>query len=427
MSIGDGMNKSVKRKVVISSFICVFILLAGIFSYFLFEKIHGFSNYLSIELIGNNIELEIGSKYEELGAKAIYKGNDISDKVLIENNIRDDKIGSYNVEYTIKYRNLIKKVIRKINVVDKTPPTITLNGNNVIYFYLGEEFKDPGVVVTDNYDSDLNSKIEITNNIDINKQGTYEVIYKVKDSSGNENSISRQVVYRKKIVVTSEPKIAVLNYHFFYDSTKGEKCSQSICLDVKKFKEQLNYLKENNFKTLTIEEFRAWMYGEIELPKKSVLITIDDGAMGTGKDNGNKLIPILEEYQMHATLFLISSWWNSYNYASDYLDIQSHTYDMHIDGVCSNQPRGAKMLCSSYDEVVKDLKASINVLQSNTAFCFPFYYYNNTAMQAVKDVGFKLAFIGGNKKASRNSDKYKIPRYPIYNTTTMSQFKNMVN
>ena len=40
--------------------------------------------------------------------------------------------------------------------------------------------------------------------------------------------------------------------------------------------------------------------------KKSVLITIDDGALGTGIQNGNKLIPILEEYKMHATLFLIT-------------------------------------------------------------------------------------------------------------------------
>ena len=31
-------------------------------------------------------------------------------------------------------------------------------------------------------------------------------------------------------------------------------------------------------------------YGEIELPARSVLITIDDGALGTGTHNGNKLI-----------------------------------------------------------------------------------------------------------------------------------------
>ena len=75
--------------------------------------------------------------------------------------------------------------------------------------------------------------------------------------------------------------VPVLNYHFFYDPNE-DSCDESICLEVSKFREHLEYLKNNNFKTLTIEEFRKWMYGEIEVPSKSVLITIDDGAKGTG-------------------------------------------------------------------------------------------------------------------------------------------------
>ena len=38
---------------------------------------------------------------------------------------------------------------------------------------------------------------------------------------------------------------------------------------------------------------------QISIPEKSVLITIDDGAKGTGKHNGHKLIPLLEEYKMY--------------------------------------------------------------------------------------------------------------------------------
>lgn len=38
-----------------------------------------------------------------------------------------------------------------------------------------------------------------------------------------------------------------------------------------------------------------------------------------------------------------------------------------------------------------------------------------------------MSFIGGYRKASRNDDKYKIPRYPIHKTTTMNQFIQMVN
>lgn len=220
-------------------------------------------------------------------------------------------------------------------------------------------------------------------------------------------------------------EIGVVNYHFFYDSSIGEGCNEEICLDTKNFEEQLKYLKDNNYKTLTIEEFRAWMYGEIELPKKSVLLTIDDGAMGTGSHNGNKLIPLLEKYDMYGTLFLITGWWDINNYKSPNLDVQSHTNNMHTAGLCSAF-RGAQILCSTNEQVIADLKKSIEITGSDTSFCFPFYAYDDNAIELVKQVGFKMSFVGGNKKATRD-DKYRIPRYPIYKSTTLDEFINMIS
>ena len=61
-------------------------------------------------------------------------------------------------------------------------------------------------------------------------------------------------------VVEEEPSkdqnqgIAVLNYHFFYNS-ENEGCNESICLTTTKFREHLQYLKDNNYKTLTMKEF----------------------------------------------------------------------------------------------------------------------------------------------------------------------------
>ncbi len=230
------------------------------------------------------------------------------------------------------------------------------------------------------------------------------------------------VVTKTNVQNRGGQKIPVLNYHFFYDANT-EYCGENICLDINNFKEQLEYLKNNQYKTLTMEEYRAWMYQEIELPEKSVLITIDDGAFGTGRHNGNKLIPILEQYQMHATLFLIAGWWDINNYRSPNLDIESHTYDMHNTGSCGK----AQVICASHDELLNDLQKSISVIGHNTAFCFPFYTYDEKSINAVKEAGFKLSFIGGNRKSSRSDDKYKIPRYPIYKHTNMEQFIHMVN
>ena len=229
-------------------------------------------------------------------------------------------------------------------------------------------------------------------------------------------------------VVEEEPakkaeSIAVLNYHFFYDPNTQE-CNETICLTVDKFRSHLQYLKDNGYKTLTMNEFVNWIYGRMELPEKSVLITIDDGAMGTGRHNGNHLATILNEYQMHATLFLIAGWWDLSNYQdSPYLEVQSHTYDMHLKGPCGE----GQLVCANYEEAKADIENSLKIIGDNTSFCYPFYQYDDEAIQAIKDLGFKVAFAGGNKKATRSSNKYIIPRYPIFSDHTANDIARMVN
>ena len=168
------------------------------------------------------------------------------------------------------------------------------------------------------------------------------------------------------------------------------------------------------------------MYGEIDLPARSVLITIDDGGNGTGYNNGNILIPLLEKYNMHATIFLISVWAKAANYKSPNLDLQSHTYAMHNSNICKGVSRGAHILCASDNEVLTDLKMSISEVGDSTAFCFPFYAYSDHAIDLVKEAGFKLAFIGGNYKATRSTNKYKIPRFHMYKSTTITEFNNFI-
>ncbi len=222
--------------------------------------------------------------------------------------------------------------------------------------------------------------------------------------------------------------IAVINYHFFYDETipgESQACNESICLEKKKLEEHFKWLNDNGYKTLTIKEYADWMDGIIEIPDKSVLLTIDDGAHGTGKHNGNVLIPALEKYKIHATLFLITGWWDLSNYQSPYLDVQSHTNNLHYEDQCADG-RG-KVACSDYATVKKDLQDSINVLKDTTSFCFPFYSYDSESLRAVQELGFRDAFIGGSVKSRRSNNHLLIPRYPIMSDVTLNDFIYMVS
>ena len=410
-------------------FLGIIIILVGCFfaTKLILKKINGDIKLLNLELIGDKeINLKIGDEYTALGATASYEDLDLTDNIEVDSNIDLEHVGSYKYTYKIKYKKIDKEIERVVNVLDDTLPTIKLKGRGKVMIVVGNEYTDLGATATDNYDGDLTDKITVDKeNLDINTVGEYKVIYKVADSSGNEASVERAVEVVKK--PPANQKIAVINYHFFY-TTYDDWCHESICLQIDKFKEQLQWLKDNNYYTLTMDEFVRWMYGELEVPEKSVLLTVDDGAKGTSKINGNLLIPTLEEYDMYATLFLIAGWWGVdggiENYRSDHLEIQSHTFDLHVAGNCG---RRSKVNCISHEALVEDLKKSLEIVDNNDSFCFPFYDYTEASIKAVKEVGFKVSFIGGGRKASRNDDKYKIPRFPVQDYTSLETFKNWVS
>lgn len=421
-------KKKLRKKRVIVSILLLFILFVVsylAFGYYERQK-NGESKYLKINLNGDKeVVVKFGEKFEDLGASASYKDLDLTNKIETENNVDYGHIGTYSYKYTIKYKKHKKEIERLVKVVDDVAPVVELNGNSTVRIVVGNEYHDLGAIANDNYDKDLSDKIEVdTSLLNMNTPGDYKVIYRVKDSSGNEGTAERLVSVEKK--PPANQKVAVINYHFFYKDW-SEGCHESLCLRIDRFEEQLKYLNDNGYYTLTIKEFVDWMYGEIEIPEKSVLLTIDDGAFGTSKIRGNYLIPALEKYKVHATLFLITGWWGIDggidNYKSEYLDVQSHTHDLHYEAKCGHR---SKVNCVSYDTLLKDLKQSIDVVKDTNSFCFPFYDYTEESIKAVKEAGFKVAFIGGYRKASRSDNKYKVPRYPVYDSTTLNQFINMI-
>jgi len=215
--------------------------------------------------------------------------------------------------------------------------------------------------------------------------------------------------------------VAALNYHFFYDDSLGEQCNQIICLKSSLFEEQLNYLVENNFYTTTMKDLELFIDGKIRLPQNSVSLTIDDGGMGVI----NKAIPLLEKYKKNATLFLVTAWGDKSNYASPYLEFHSHGHDIHNQGACSGGQGGA-IKCLAKDKLLNDLATSRGLLNNSTVFCYPFYEYNDYAINILKEAGFSMAFASGKYKIKPGANKFVLPRYVIYSYTTLNEFAKMI-
>lgn len=266
--------------------------------------------------------------------------------------------------------------------------------------------------------------------------GTFPILIKNDDKYGIEFNHSLVYVAKEDVkeVINQENTekkhtnaISVLNYHYVVSDSNenGEKteCQQSICITDTMFDSHINYLKENRFYTTSMRDLELYIDGKIQLPEKSVTLTFDDGWYVA------RTIQILTKYQMSGTLFLIGSLASPSDYRSPYLEVHSHTWDMHKIGDCpSNIGRGG-ILCLDENTILEDLKKSRESLNNTTYFCYPFYDYNTRAIELLKKAGFTMAFAGELKdsKVRVGQDKYKIPRYVIVNTTSMDTFKKYVN
>lgn len=264
--------------------------------------------------------------------------------------------------------------------------------------------------------------------------GSYPIIIKDTDRYGFE--YNNELVYVNKEDVESVVEsantnkghtdgIGVLNYHYVVNKEALElnECVQEICITDTMFDSHVKYLKDNGYYGVSMRDLELFIDGKIRLPEKSVSLTFDDGWYVT------RTIAILEKYQILGTLFLIGSLASPNDYASEYLEVHSHTWDMHTIGQCpSNVGRGG-ILCLDENTILEDLKKSRESLNNTTYFCYPFYDYNTRAIELLKKAGFTMAFAGELRDSTVRvgQDKYKIPRYVIVSYTTMDEFIRYVS
>ncbi len=162
------------------------------------ENIVYTNTFENIEFTLNNPEynkVQINSEYEEQGAKIIIDGIDKSEEIQIDtNNLNTSKIGTYQIIYRYPInKNQIKTLYRTINIVDTEAPTIKILGEKIYTMLINETYIEPGILVSDNSKEDLTNKIQVENNIDTTRPGTYYVKYTVEDSSGNQTIAYRTV------------------------------------------------------------------------------------------------------------------------------------------------------------------------------------------------------------------------------------------
>lgn len=270
------------------------------------------------------------------------------------------------------------------------------------------------IYIVKNNPISLNNYEIKSNNTHINNENTID-----SDTAKSVDSNSKNRF--ENIPLTSDNiGVPVLYYH-----SVSENAINDVTITPKKLKEQLDYINDNNYVTITMRELYSHIENNTPIPQKSIIITFDDGYM----NNYTEAFPILKDLNMTATIFCVGNSLDGSYYLSedaikemsDYgIDIESHTVNhLHLDTL-------------SYDQQLSEIKNSKNILEKITgkevlALAYPFGDYNNDTIKATKEAGYKMAFTTKLGLSDRTDNIYELNRIYISSSYDMSIFKDLLN
>jgi len=161
-----------------------------------------------ISLLGSwTITLEIGDSYSDFGAE--YSDNIDGTGSIVATGwpVSTSATGSFVLSYDITDAawNIATTVTRTVNVVDTTPPVITITGSWIVTVILNASYSDAGATCSDNLDTTCT--VTSSGTVDTTTIGWYTIDYDVTDASGNAASTVTRIIN----VISGNPPFIILN------------------------------------------------------------------------------------------------------------------------------------------------------------------------------------------------------------------------
>jgi len=194
-------------------------------------------------------------------------------------------------------------------------------------------------------------------------------------------------------------KVKVLIYHRVIPSKKLCMDHPKVLIHVDDFRKQLALLERWGFTAITFSDYWLCQQGELDLPKKPVIITFDDGYV----DTYEYAFPILQEFEMKSVIFVLgdrtirtNSWERDWNIPAAKLMNDQQIIELHEAGheIGAHSMTHADLRSLSMEAAWSEISRSGISLEillgaSVKSFAYPYGLYNNAVKSMVQDAGFK--------------------------------------
>jgi peptidoglycan/xylan/chitin deacetylase (PgdA/CDA1 family) len=222
--------------------------------------------------------------------------------------------------------------------------------------------------------------------------------------------------------------VPILVYHNLAPQPKGR-----LILGAKAFEEQMRYLKAQGYHVIGLKQFLDFASLKRQLPRKSVVLTFDDGY----KAFLQYAYPILKELGFTATLFVYTdyiglggnalTWPDLKKLASEGFEVQAHSKS-HGDMRRGNGEPVDEYTRRLTAELVQPREVFLkNLGYSPDILAYPFGRQDDTVVQRTKERGYVAAFTVLRQGNPAFTERLRIHRSQIYSDMTLDDFIKKLN
>ena len=211
------------------------------------------------------------------------------------------------------------------------------------------------------------------------------------------------------------PEEAVFMPAIMYHSV-CEKAPADYIVTPRQFEQDMIWLKENGFESVTEQQLIGYTHGKCSLPEKPVLITLDHGFY----NNYSEVLPLLEKYDFKAVVNNVGSFTEKYTdleeqnhpdcHNPDYcyltlseitkmsesgrVEMGCHTYDMHSLGKRKGCGRIKNESPEAYEtSLTEDIEKYRRIMPYSTSiFAYPYGIYSKETPSILRKLGFTAVF-----------------------------------
>lgn len=236
------------------------------------------------------------------------------------------------------------------------------------------------------------------------------------------DEIKPAIVDEDRALRKEENEVLVLLYHNVTNSRSASQ-SDDLYVHIDDFRDQLDYIIENGYNVMTVEELYNLRRSGGDVPDRTLVLTFDDG----DKSSYDIVFPELEKRNLHASFFVTTRQIGERGYVTreNLIEMENAGHDIQSQG-----HNNEDFIESPISVVHKSLYLSKKILEETlnkevTALVYPNSSFNSEVIRVAQDVGYVWAF---STEPGKAYDHYMtMERVSIPGGSDLETFKQKLN